>query len=127
MDCDQRGEVQRDPRAFHSGSPFDLPTKSPGMLLALPNPAHAIVGVAAYAGLSKSEIEGLCCENYNGKEINVICGRVHGVFDEPRTVKRKAAEAVIPRLRKILDKYELSCGDPATGVMFANGSGNRTA
>ncbi len=94
------------------------------ILLALPNPAHAIVAVASYAGLSRSEIEGLCWENYNGKELSVTRGRVHGVFGEPKTLQRKGSVPVIPRLKKILNRYKLLCGDPATGVMFANGEGN---
>jgi integrase len=88
------------------------------MLIVLPNPAHAIIAVASYAGLSRSEIEGLCWENYNGKELSVVRARVHGEFGEPKTSQRKAIVPVIPRLKTILDKYRLSVGEPASGVMF---------
>lgn len=88
------------------------------MLLVFPNPAHAIVAIASYAGLSRSEIAGLCWENYSGTELSVIRARVHGEFNEPKTPQRKGLVPVIPRLKAILDKYRLSCGDPATGVMF---------
>ena len=94
------------------------------MLIVFPNPAHAVVAVASYAGLSRSEIEGLSWENYNGKELSVIRARVHGEFGEPKTAQRKAVVPVIPRLKMILDKYKLSCGDPASGVMFANDAKN---
>lgn len=93
------------------------------ILLQLPNPAHAIVAVASYAGLTKSEIEGLRWENYNGKELSVARARVHGVFGEPKTKRRKGAVPVIPRLKAILDHYRLSRGNPQIGVMFANSAG----
>jgi integrase len=92
-----------------------------GMLAVLPNPANAIVAIAAFAGLSKSEIEGLTWESYDTKEIAVTRGRVHGIFGEPKTPQRRASVPVIPWLRRIVDNYRKSIGDPKTGPMFADG------
>ena len=93
------------------------------MLRTLPNPAHAVIATASYAGLTKSEIEGMTWECYSGSELNVVRARVHGKFGEPKTKKRRGAVHVSPVLKGVLDKYRLACGNPVTGPMFVNAKG----
>jgi integrase len=96
------------------------------ILLVLSNPAHAIVATASYAGLSRSEIEGMTWENYTGTELRITRARVRGKFGEPKTAQRKNPVPVIPRLKLILDHYRLERGNPDSGVMFTNHEGQPT-
>ncbi len=96
------------------------------VLVVLVRQVFGIIGVASYAGLSRSEIEGLTWENYSGKEIAITRAVVHGKIGEPKTKQRKNSVPVIARLKLILDQYRLSCGNPAKGVMFANSEGQPT-
>lgn len=89
----------------------------------LSEPAKTIVTVAGFTGLRRAELRGLLWENYNGSEISVSRSIWEGYVNEPKTRKSKAPVPVIPALAAILDEYRVSCGNPATGPMFANGKG----
>jgi integrase len=87
-----------------------------------------IVALAGYCGLSKSEIQGLCWENYDADngEIAVCSSVVAGKRGKTKTKARAASVPLIPSVRELLDLYRLRLGDPetgklpSTGVMFAS-------
>jgi integrase len=93
------------------------------MLAVLPEQASAVCSVAAFAGLRRSELRGLRWEDYDGQQIMVNRSVWEGFENEPKTKRSKAAVPVIPQLRAILAAYKLSCGNPKSGPMFANGAG----
>jgi len=86
-----------------------------------------IVALAGYCGLSKSEIQGLCWENYDATkgEIAVVSSVVAGKRGNTKTKARAASVPLIASVRELLDLYRLRLGNPttgelpATGVMFA--------
>jgi integrase len=82
---------------------------------------RVILALAGYVGLSKSEIQGLTWEAYDGAagEIKVISGVVNGVRGDPKTKARKASVPLIPSVLGLLALYRLRLGNPTTGVMFA--------
>jgi integrase len=93
------------------------------MLGAIPHEmTRVIVALAGYVGLSKSEIQGLTWEAYDGAagEIKVISGVVNGVRGDLKTKARKASVPLIPSVLALLDLYRLRLGNPTTGVMFAS-------
>jgi integrase len=91
---------------------------------------RVIIALAGYAGLSRSEIQGLCWEAYdaNNGEIAVLSSVVNGKRGETKTEARKNTVPLIPTVRALLDGYRASLVDPtsgvpASGVMFATGVG----
>jgi integrase len=87
--------------------------------------ARLIIAIAGYAGLSKSEIQGLTWEAYDPAtgEIRVLSSVVNGKRGEPKTKERKKPVYLIPSVRELLDLYRLRKGNPTTGVMFASDTG----
>lgn len=89
--------------------------------------ARVMIALAGYCGLSKSEIQGLCWENYDATkgEIAITSGVVAGKRGDTKTKARAASVPLIPSVRELLDLYRLRLGDPKTGelpktgVMFA--------
>lgn len=79
-----------------------------------------IVALAGYCGLSKSEIQGLCWENYDaGKgEIAVVSSVVSGKRGKPKTKARAAGVPLISSVRELLNLYHFRKGQPSIGVMF---------
>jgi len=87
------------------------------MLEKLTEPARTVCAVAAFTGLSHSELPGLKWSDYDGESITVerkitgnyvhsqrkVIGRYIG---PPKTAARKASIPVVPQLRKILAKYK---------------------
>jgi integrase len=76
------------------------------MLEKLPEPARTICAVAAFTGLTRSEIPALKWNDYKNGEIQVsrkIWGQHIG---SPKTEAREAAVPVAPLLREILTKYK---------------------
>ena len=76
------------------------------MLDKLPEPARTVCAVAAFIGLSRSELRGLKWSDYDGKEITVerkVWGKHVG---SPKTEAREAGIPVIPQLSKILAAYK---------------------
>jgi integrase len=90
------------------------------MLKLLPDPARTIVAVAAFVGLSRSEIRGLEWPDYKGHEIRVMRSVWNSIVGETKTRKRKAPVPVIEPMQKLLDQYRVSRGNPATGPIFAS-------
>lgn len=88
---------------------------------------RVIIALAGYCGLSKSEIQGLCWENYDATkgEIAVVSSVVAGKRGNTKTKARAASVPLISSVRELLDLYRLRLGDPTTGelptggVMFA--------
>ncbi len=90
-----------------------------GMLAVLPEPAGSMFAVAAFAGLSRSEIAGLTWESYRDGELTVSRAIVEGKVGCPKTAARRASVPVIRQLRQRLDMHRLRCGNPQSGPMFA--------
>ncbi len=88
------------------------------MLRVLPDPARAIVAVAAFLGLRRGEIGGLEWPDYTSDEIRVMRSVWESITSEPNTRKSKAPVPVISPLQRLLDQFRLSLGNPAKGPMF---------
>jgi integrase len=86
------------------------------MLEILPEPARAVVGVAAFSGLSESEIRGLRWEDYTGESLHVRRSIWRTHVGETKTPERKNAVPVIAPLRKILDLHKQ--GSTGNGWIF---------
>jgi integrase len=80
------------------------------MLAALPNPAKAICAVAAYAGLTASEIRGLQWSDYEAEAamLYVRRGVWRNTIGETKTAARNKPVPVIPKLRRVLEDYRAS-------------------
>ena len=88
------------------------------MLDKLPEPARTVCAVAAFTGLSRSELRGLKWEDYGGETISVqrkIWGEHVGA---PKTEAREAGVFVVPILRKILAKYKAAFPAGEDGWIF---------
>jgi len=90
------------------------------MLEKLPEPARTVCAVAAFTGLTRSEIPALKWEDYNGREINVARKKWQGHIGSPKTEAREAPVPVAPLLREILAKYKANKDFPPVegGWMF---------
>ena len=93
------------------------------MLSCLPETAAAVFAVASYAGLRRSELQGLLWENYQDGYLRVTRAIWEGQVNEPKTRRSRGAVPVIRQLADRLDLYRLRCGNPQSGPMFANQSG----
>ena len=80
------------------------------MLERLPEPARAVVAVAAFSGLRESEIRGLRWEDFDGEFLHVrrAVWRTH--VGDTKTRESKNAVPVIEPLRKILDAHRRANG-----------------
>jgi integrase len=76
------------------------------MLDKLPEPARTICSVAAFTGLTRSEIPALKWEDYDGKTINVVRKKWREHIGAPKTEAREAGVPVAPLLGEILSKYK---------------------
>ncbi|PSH03259.1 MAG: hypothetical protein CXZ00_13080 [Acidobacteria bacterium] len=94
------------------------------MLAVLPERAAAVFAVAAFAGLRRSEIQGLLWENYQEGTIRVTRAIWQGHVNDPKTERSKGAVPVIQQLAARLDLYRLRCGNPQSGPMFLNTKGS---
>lgn len=94
------------------------------MLAALEGVAKVVVGLAAFAGFSKAELQGLCWEDYNGKEMIVSRDVVRGKVGEPKTQKRRGAVPIVPMLQNMLADYRAECGNPQAGFPFISENGS---
>ena len=75
------------------------------MLEKLPEPARTVCAVAAFTGLSASELRGLRWQDYSGGELRVGQKVWQTHVGQPKTEARHGAVPVIPMLKKILDNY----------------------
>src|SRR5579859_4238773 len=76
------------------------------MLEKLPEPARTVCAVAAFTGLSRSELWGLKWEDYDGEQIHVRRKIVDGVEGRTKTEAREDGVPVVTSLRKILTTYK---------------------
>jgi len=76
------------------------------MLDKLPGPARTVCAVAAFTGLTRSELRGLKWSDYGGESIHVKRKIWNDHIGAPKTEAREAGVFVIPLLRKILAKYK---------------------
>jgi len=76
------------------------------MLDKLPEPARTVCAVAAFTGLTRSELKGLKWTDYNGETINVQRKIWNGQVGGTKTDAREAGIYVVPLLQKILKKYK---------------------
>jgi integrase len=86
---------------------------------------RVIIALAAYCGLSRSEIQGLCWEAYDAAtgEITVLSSVVNGKRGDPKTEARRNSVPLIQPARELLDLYRLLLGNPICGVMFGTKRG----
>ena len=76
------------------------------MLDKLPEPARTVCAVAAFTGLTRSELRGLKWSDYDGETISVQRKIWGDHIGAPKTEAREAGVYVVPVLRKILAKYK---------------------
>ncbi|HTC61570.1 MAG TPA: site-specific integrase [Candidatus Saccharimonadales bacterium] len=91
------------------------------MLAALPEPARTVVLTAAFTGLRKGEIWGLCWEDFTGKELNVNRSVWNGVINPPKTSRSKAPVPVVKELADALEDHRQRMGKLAVGYIFQGG------
>lgn len=89
-----------------------------GMLDVLPARPRAVIAVAAFTGLRKSEIAALRWEDYQEGAIFVQRAKWHNTIDEPKTEKSRAPVPVIDQLADVLESWRQSIGAPTLGWMF---------
>jgi integrase len=94
------------------------------MLTVLPEPAATVVATAAFTGARKGELRGFLWENYDGSEIRVMKSVWRSHVEEPKRPKSKAAIPVVAQLKTLLERHKAARGNPGSGFMFANASGN---
>jgi len=94
------------------------------VLLHLPETSATAFAVAAYAGLRRSKLQGLLWENYQDGYLRVTRAIWEGQVNEPKTRRSRGAVPVIKQLADRLDLYRMRRGNPQSGPMFANQSGN---
>jgi len=84
----------------------------------------AAVATASFAGLSKSELQGLRWEDRIDGCLCIRRSVWDGIEKETKTENRVAAVPIIPQLDKILDAYWKACGRPASGWVWPAARGN---
>jgi len=95
------------------------------MIAALADPtARCMVAVAAFTGLSRSEIRGLTWEAIWDGEIHVLRGIVAGHVQETKTRARKAPVPLLPSLEQVLNRHRERSGNPVSGPIFRTATGN---
>jgi integrase len=88
------------------------------MLTNLSDPARTVCAVAAFTGLSRSELRGLQWQDYDGGIIKVQRKVWKGIVGPTKTEAREAGVPVIPVLQKILDKYKKAHPPLGEGWIF---------
>jgi len=88
------------------------------MLDRLPEPARTVCAVAAFTGLTRSELRGLKWSDYDGETITVQRKIWNDYVGAPKTEAREAGVFVIPLLRRILEKYKKDFPPGEEGWIF---------
>ena len=88
------------------------------MLDKLPEPARTVCAVAAFTGLTRSELKGLKWVDYDGETINVQRKIWNQHIGAPKTEAREKGVFVVPVLRKILAKYKKDHPSVGDGWIF---------
>jgi integrase len=91
------------------------------MLAVLDEPARTVVLVAAFTGLRKGEIRGLCWEDFDGKELWVNRSMWNGITNPPKTRKSAAPVPVVAELADALEDRRQKIGKLAVGPIFTSG------
>ena len=84
----------------------------------MPEPARTVCAVAAFTGLSRSELRGLKWGDYDGENIKVQRKVWNTVAGAPKTEAREATIYVVPLLQKILKKYKEEYPEAGDGWIF---------
>jgi integrase len=79
---------------------------------------RAALAIAFYAGLRRSEIQGLTWEDYDGASLNIRRSVFHGVESPPKSKASRSTVPVIPVLGAILNEFRAEC-ETQTGPLFA--------
>jgi integrase len=88
------------------------------MIKKLPEPARTVCAVAAFTGLTRSELRGLKWADYDGREIHVQ-RKIVGQYEGPtKTEERETSIFVIPLVREILAKYRKQFPPAGDGWIF---------
>jgi integrase len=92
------------------------------MLTALPNPAKTVCAVAAYSGLTKSEIRGLQWSDYEAEAGMLYVRRVVwcNTIGETKTAARSKPVPVISKLRRVLEDYRGSLSVEGEWIFSSN-------
>jgi len=88
------------------------------MLDKLPEPARTVCAVAAFTGLTRSELRGLKWSDYDGDSIEVQRKVWNTIVGATKNEAREAKIYVIPILQKILKKYKTEYPEAGDGWMF---------
>lgn len=88
------------------------------MLTNLSEPARTVCAVAAFTGLSRSELRGLQWQDYDGGTIKVQRKVWKSLVGPTKTEAREAGVPVIPVLQKILNKYKKAHPPLGEGWIF---------
>lgn len=94
------------------------------MIALLADPAATVITMAAFTGLRKGELRGLRWENLTEEDILVKHSVWNRHISDPKTRASKAPVPVIAPLRKFLERYRASVGNPQSGWVFASGKGS---
>lgn len=95
------------------------------MIAALPDQtSRVMVAVAAFTGLSRSEIRGLEWEAIQGQELHVLRSIVAGKVQDTKTRSRKAPVPLLPSLAQVLEQYREQNGKHIIGPIFRTRTGN---
>ena len=107
------------PKTQHKAEPTRHATLDTvvSMIKVLEEPAATVIAVAAFTGLRKSEIQGLCWEDLDGNQLHVrrAAWRTTGIA-ETKTAASAAPVPVIPVLADYLEAHRN--GYPADGFIF---------
>jgi len=93
------------------------------MLAALDEPTRTVVLTAAFTGLRKGEIRGLCWEDFNGKELCVNRSVWNSIINAPKTRRSAAPVPVVKELADALEGHRERMGRLAVGPIFQAGNG----
>ena len=85
---------------------------------------RAAIATASYAGLSKSEMQGLCWEDRANGNLNVQRKVWSGIVGDVKTTYRKAPVPIIPQLAAVLDAYWIASGKPSKGWVWPASRGS---
>jgi len=105
-------------RAPAETTAYDLETIE--KMLALPElgeTARLAMAIAAFTGLRKSEIRGLCWQDCEGSELRVSRSVWNHYTTDPKTERSRAPVPVIPRLARMLNAYR--CGQLTGPILRA--------
>lgn len=84
----------------------------------LPEPARTVCAVAAFTGLTRSELRGLKWSDYDGQTISVQRKMWNTHVGSTKTDACEAGIYVVPLLQKILEKYKIEFPQIGDGWVF---------